>query len=59
MFQTELLRVTETELDLRDLPSVTVFTMTPVTRPMVKGFIEKWHYSHNINGLKDDYCFAL
>lgn len=59
MFQTELLRVTETELDYRNVQSVTVFTVRPVTRTMVTGFVEKWHYSHNINGLKDEYCFAL
>jgi len=59
VFQTELLRVKETELDYRDLPSVTVFVVAPVTRSMVTGFIEKWHYSHNVNGITDEYCFAL
>jgi hypothetical protein len=49
----------EQELDYRELPSVTVFAMRPVTRSMVTGFVEKWHYSHSINGLKDKYCFAL
>ena len=28
-------------------------------RKEVKDFIEKWHYSKNINGLKSDYCFKL
>ena len=59
MFQAELLRVKETELDYRDVPSVKVFVMNPVTRSMVTGFIEKWHYSHNVNGITDEYCFAL
>src|SRR3990167_7956899 len=25
----------------------------------VREFIEKWHYSHSINGLISDYCFKL
>ena len=28
-------------------------------RKEIKDFIEKWHYSHNINGLRSDYCFKL
>jgi hypothetical protein len=59
MFQTQLLQVSDQVLDFRDVPSVTVFVMRPVTRSMVTGFIEKWHYSHNINGLKDEFSFAL
>ena len=30
-----------------------------VNRNDVKDFIEKWHYSHNINGLISDYVFGL
>lgn len=30
-----------------------------VTRSEVKGFIEKWHYSQSINGLKSNFCFKL
>lgn len=30
-----------------------------VDRKEIKEFIEKWHYSHNINGLRSTYCFAL
>lgn len=30
-----------------------------VERKDIKNFIEKYHYSHNINGLISDYCFAL
>jgi len=28
-------------------------------RSEIKNFIEKWHYSKNINGLKSDFCFKL
>ena len=28
-------------------------------RSEIRDFIEKWHYSHNINGLMSDYCFKL
>lgn len=28
-------------------------------RTEIRDFIEKWHYSHNINGLISDYCFKL
>lgn len=28
-------------------------------RKEVKDFIEKWHYSHSINGLLSEYCFKL
>jgi len=28
-------------------------------RKEIRDFIEKWHYSHNINGLKSNYCFKL
>lgn len=30
-----------------------------VERPVVRDFIEKHHYSHNINGLMSSYCFAM
>ncbi len=30
-----------------------------VERNDIKDFIEKYHYSHNINGLISDYCFGL
>lgn len=54
-----LFDVTDVELDYRDLETVTVFEVRPVTRAMVSGFIEKWHYSHNVNGITDEYCFGL
>lgn len=30
-----------------------------VTRPEIRDFIEKWHYSGSINGCIADYCYAL
>lgn len=57
--QTELFQVIETELDYSAVGSVKDFDVHPITRPMVKGFIEKWHYSHNINGMTDEFCFGL
>lgn len=31
----------------------------PCERSEIRDFIEKHHYSHNINGLMSDYCFKL
>ena|GEM_PF-1160166 len=47
------------ELDYRHVSSVKEFKVSPVTRSMIKGFIERWHYLGSINGVRDDYCFAL
>ena len=35
------------------------YTVKLVERPAVRDFIEKHHYSHNINGLKSSYCFGM
>ena len=35
------------------------FVVVTCERNVIKDFIEKWHYSHNINGVISDYCFAL
>ena len=35
------------------------YTVKPVKISDIKSFVEKWHYSHNINGLKVSYCFGL
>lgn len=59
MNQLDLLTVPDFTQDYGGLPSVRVFSVRPVTRRMVKGFVEKWHYSKNINGITDDYCFGL
>lgn len=39
--------------------SVKNFTVEVCNRGEIKDFIEKWHYSKNINGLLSDYCFKL
>ena len=59
MSKTQMFELAEVELDYRDLQTVTVFAVRPVTRSMVAGFIEKWHYSHNVNGITDEYSFGL
>lgn len=35
------------------------YTVKLVERSEVRDFIELHHYSHNVNGLKSDYCFAM
>lgn len=35
------------------------YTVQPCERKEIRDFIEKWHYSHNINGLLSQYCFKL
>ena len=44
---------------LRNLMKVTDFTVELVQRNAVVGFIEKYHYSHNINGVQSYYHFGL
>ena len=39
--------------------SVTNFTVTPCSVQEIREFVEKWHYSGNINGLRISHCFAL
>ena len=34
-------------------------TVVKVDRKYIKDFIEKYHYSHSINGCITDYCYAL
>jgi len=35
------------------------FNVELCDRSEIRDFIEKWHYSKNINGLMSDYCFKL
>jgi len=35
------------------------WTVEKIDRKDVRGFIEKWHYSGNINGCIADYCYAI
>lgn len=39
--------------------SVKDYTVRLVDRSVVKEFIEQWHYSKSINGVKSTYCFGL
>jgi hypothetical protein len=39
--------------------SVKTFTFEPCSRKDIKDFVEKWHYSKSINGVKSKYCFKL
>lgn len=53
-----IVETTEEKSALR-AKSVKEYTIKKVERNQIKNFMEKWHYSHNINGLIADYCFAL
>ena len=55
---TPIVGTTEEKSALR-AKSVKEYTIKKVERNQIKSFMEKWHYSHNINGLIADYCFAL
>ena len=35
------------------------FTVEPVPRKEIEGFLQRWHYSGSINGCISDYCFGL
>lgn len=39
--------------------SVTAFVVEPCDLEDVRAFIEEWHYSGNVNGLRISHCFAL
>lgn len=41
------------------MSEVKSYTIKLVTRQEIKAFIEKWHYSKSINGVKSTYCFGL
>ena len=38
---------------------MTDFIVEPVPRKTISSFIEKYHYSHSINGVQHIQCFAL
>jgi hypothetical protein len=46
------------EIDVRD-KSVKTFKVCPTTIQNVKQFVETWHYSNNVNGLRVSNVFAL
>ena len=35
------------------------YYVEPVSLSTIKSFVEKWHYSHSVNGLKVSHCFGL
>jgi len=39
--------------------SVKEYTIKNIDRKTAKPFVEEWHYSKNINGLRISYCFGL
>ena len=39
--------------------SVKNFLVIPCARQTIDAFIEHWHYSKNVNGIKTDYCFVV
>lgn len=39
--------------------SVRSYKVSLCDRKEIRDFIEKWHYSHSINGLMSSYCFKL
>ena len=41
------------------LSGVRGYTVVPCARVKIKEFVEQWHYSKSINGIKSSYCFAL
>ena len=45
-------------LDYRD-KKVTDFEVKLITRKDVRDFVETWHYSQSINGLRITYVFGL
>ena len=46
------------ELDFRNL-KVTEFIVKPTSIQYVREFVEKWHYSANVNGLRIAHVFGL
>ena len=42
-----------------DAKSCKEYQVIYVARSEIKDFMEKWHYSHSINGLMCDYCFGM
>ena len=56
--QQVLFDLTEKDIDLKKV-DINEFVVKPVTIQEVKSFVEKWHYSKNINGLNISYVFGL
>ena len=56
--QQVLFDLTEKDIDLKKV-DINEFVVKPVTIQQVKSFVEKWHYSKNINGLNISHVFGL
>lgn len=50
--------LSEAEIDASDA-NVKEFDVKPVEIQAIRQFVEQWHYSHNVNGLRVAQCFAL
>lgn len=48
-----------TECNTKDMSKVRSYKVELCERNEIRDFIEEWHYSKSINGLKTDYCFKL
>ena len=46
------------EIDVRHV-NIKDFTVKPVPIQIIRAFVEKWHYSGNVNGLRVSQCFGL
>lgn len=53
------IKETQAEFSAMNAKSCKEYKVKAVERKDIRDFMEKWHYSHNINGLISDYCFAL
>lgn len=51
--------VQDEDIDATRVRTVKEFDVRPVGRWRVEPFIERWHYSGNMNGVKSRYCFGL
>jgi hypothetical protein len=40
-------------------PSLKLYRVHLVPRSEVARFVERWHYSHNMNGVNSEFCFAF
>ena len=48
----------DVDIDFRN-KSIKDFTVSPCERNHIRDFIEKWHYSKNVNGVISKYNFKL
>lgn len=46
-------------MGVKNMNELQDYIFSPTERKDIRDFIEKWHYSHNINGVKHSYCFKM